>query len=200
MTRPRPPDELADLGAAAAKGNERAVRTFVLALAPHLVRVVRRVLGSSHPDVEDVTQEALFQVLEALPRYRGEASLLHFACRVAVLTAMNARRREAASKRSGSQCCTHETDEIPSEAAETDAVVEARRAMEAVRALTVTLPEAQAEALALHCVLGLDLAEISQATGAPLETVKSRLRLARRALRSRLLGASDLHGLEEVSL
>ena len=168
-------------------------------MAPHLLRVVRRILGAAHPDIDDVTQEALFQVMGSLGRYRGESSVLRFCCRVAVLTAMNARRRETASKRPGNREHVHEPDEIPADVSEVDELVEARRAMQAVRRLMVSLPEPQAEALALHCVLGLNIAEISECTDSPVETVRTRLRLARRALRSALLGDGGLRGVDEVA-
>ena len=108
MTSHAGPDELADLAAAAWGGHPRAVRTFLSVVAPHLLRVVRRILGAAHPDIDDVTQEALFQVMGSLGRYRGESSVLRFCSRVAVLTAMNARRRETASKRPGRREHVHE--------------------------------------------------------------------------------------------
>ena len=80
---------------------------------------------------------------------------------------------------------------------EVDELVEARRAMQAVRRLMVSLPEPQAEAL--HCVLGLSIAEISECTDSPVETVRTRLRLARRVLRSALLGDGGLRGVDEVA-
>jgi DNA-directed RNA polymerase specialized sigma24 family protein len=60
---------------------------------PHLIRVVRRVLGAEHPEVEDVAQQAALAVLDGLRRFRSETTNLHLACRVAVLTAANTRRR-----------------------------------------------------------------------------------------------------------
>src|SRR4051794_15105878 len=91
----REPDPLADLARAAAAGEPRAVRTFIVTVGPHVLRVVRRVMGASHPDADDVAQEAAVGIIDALPRHRGECTVLHFACRVAVLTAMKARRHEA---------------------------------------------------------------------------------------------------------
>src|SRR5258706_15293161 len=82
-----PHDELAELVTAVRRGDKAALRTFLSAIVPHLVRVVRRVLGPAHCDVEDVAQEAAYGVIDALPRFRGEGSVLHFACRIAVLTA-----------------------------------------------------------------------------------------------------------------
>src|SRR5262245_51437105 len=95
----QPHDELAELAAAVERGDRAALRTFLLAIVPQMLRVVRRVLGPGHPDLEDVAQEAAYGVIDALPRFRGEGSVLHFACRTAVHTAMNVRRREHAKKR-----------------------------------------------------------------------------------------------------
>ena len=55
-----------------------------------------------------------------------------------------------------------------------------------VRALLDDLPEEQSEALALRFMLGWSLLEIAEASGAPVNTVRSRLRLAKEALRRRV--------------
>ena len=52
-----------------------------------------------------------------------------------------------------------------------------------VAELLARLPEEQAETLALRVVLGWSLDEIASATGAPTNTVRSRMRLAKDALR-----------------
>ena len=48
------------------------------------------------------------------------------------------------------------------------------------------LPEEQAETLALRVVLGFSLEEVAQATGVPLNTVRSRVRLAKTSLKKRI--------------
>jgi len=53
----------------------RAIEAWVRATAPSATRVVRQILGATHPDVADVTQEALFAALEALPGFRAQAGL-----------------------------------------------------------------------------------------------------------------------------
>jgi RNA polymerase sigma-70 factor (ECF subfamily) len=58
----------------------------------------------------------------------------------------------------------------------------------AVRDLLAVLPQPQAEALGLHCVLGYTIDEIAGSAGVSTETVRSRLRLAKQALRRRMLG------------
>jgi RNA polymerase sigma-70 factor (ECF subfamily) len=60
------------------------------------------------------------------------------------------------------------------------------RRQAAFRDLFDGLREEQGEVLVLRIVLGWDLQEIANATGAPLNTVRSRLRLGKEALRRRL--------------
>jgi RNA polymerase sigma-70 factor (ECF subfamily) len=191
--RARHPDELAVLARAAAEGDRGATHALLVALAPHLLRTVRSMLGRNNPDAEDVAQEAALVVIDALPSFRGESSVQRFATRTAVLVAMNARRKRAATKRGGDQAAiTTDLDELVAQPDGPEHRLLQARAAEAVRALLLTLPAAQAEALALHCVGGCTLAEIAAATNAPLQTVKSRLRLARRALRLTLDGRPAL--------
>ncbi len=196
--RARHADELASIARAAAKGDRSATHALLVALAPHLLRTVRSLLGRDNPDAEDVAQEAALVVIGALPSFRGESSVQRFATRTAVLVAMNARRKRAASKRGGHQAAiATDLDQLVAEPDGPEQRLAQAQAAEAVRALLLTLPAAQAEALALHCVAGCTLAEIAAATHAPLQTVKSRLRLARRALRLTLDGKPALLALLE---
>ena len=190
-------DELADVASAALAGNRSAIHALMVALAPHLLRTVRSVLGRHDPDIEDVAQEAGLVVLRVLPTHRGEGTVCRFACRTAVLVAMNARRRRLAEKRGGRSARSDVDVEALAAAAGTpgtrtlaqcdpEAALSQSQAAAAARNLVLTLPPAQAEVLALHCMAGSTIPEIAEATGAPIETVRSRLRLARRALRLRL--------------
>ncbi len=180
-------DELAEMAAAAVAGERSAVQALLVALGPHLLRTVRSVLGRDDSDVDDIAQEAALVVLNALPGFRGEGSIVRFAIRTAVLVAMNARRKRSATKRGGGLLAhADDVDELQGPHDSPEQRVASARAVSAVRDLLSTLPAAQAEALALHCVAGCTLAEIAAATNAPQETVKSRLRLARQALRQTL--------------
>ena len=179
-------DDLAPLVQSVIGGESGTARTLLIALGPHLLRVVRRVLGKTHPDIEDVAQEAAFGILEALPRYRGECSVVHFACRVAVLTAMNARRKHDAAKRTILKPSEGNVEELATAQPSPYADLTSRTTADAVRTLLAELPEMQAETLALHCVLGFTVAEIASSGRISTETVRSRLKQARRALRARM--------------
>jgi len=187
------PDPLAELGRRARDGDESAAHALLVALTPSLLRVARQILGAGHPEVKDVTQEAACGVLRGLPRFRGECTLLHFACRVAVLAAMNARRRELShARKTGNvtELCALYT--VYAEAPTPEQLLMGEQAANAIRELLGSLPEVQAEVLGLHHVVGMTAAEIAQVTGAPLETVRSRLRMGRQALRQRVLGDPSL--------
>jgi RNA polymerase sigma-70 factor (ECF subfamily) len=180
------PDALAGVAEAAVAGDRRAIRTFLATISPHLLRVVRRVLGAHHADVDDTAQEAAFAVIEALPSHRGECSLLHFACRIGVLTAMNVRRRDATKKRASLRAYDVEPETVANQDLAAPAAMAAAARARAVRELVDALAPAQAEVIALHIMLGYTVREIAESSGVPVETVRSRLRLAKQALRERI--------------
>lgn len=190
-------DELAELATRTVRGDPKATRTLLVTVLPHILRVVRRVLGAQHPDVEDVTQESAASFLEALSRFRGESSVLHFACRTAVLSAMSVRRSRATQKRGLLTKSDHAVEELASSAGLPDLELSQRRSAEAMRELLDALPLAQAEVLALHCVLGYTAAEIAATAGISQETVRSRLRLAKQRSRELLQNDPRWQGLLE---
>jgi RNA polymerase sigma-70 factor (ECF subfamily) len=190
-------DELAALAAAAEGGDPAAVRTLLTTIMPQLLRVVRRILGPQHPDLEDVTYEAAHAVLEGLPRFRREGTLRHFACRVAAFTATNARRRDATRKRSRRREAV-DVEEFAAGDPGPEQQTLTASLTPIVRELLGTLPRNLSEALTLHVVLGYTVSEIARATDTPPETVRSRLRLARQALRKRVLGNPSLREALEV--
>jgi RNA polymerase sigma-70 factor (ECF subfamily) len=60
------------------------------------------------------------------------------------------------------------------------------------------LPPAQAEVLVFHCALGFTVEEVASAVGRPAETVRSRLRLAKQALREKIEASSELAEILEL--
>ena len=148
-----------------------------------MLQTVRRVLGPRNPDVEDVLQEATIGLVAALPGFRAECSTRHFACRIAALVALKAVR----SRRPDRELAIDDTDEeAPALGAEPQDWALAAHRRNVLRRLLDELPEAQAEALVLHCVMGLTIDELAAVTTAPVETARSRLRLAKTALRERI--------------
>ena len=168
----------------------KAVEAFVRRAFPLALRVVRQVLGAQHPDVSDVVQEAVFATLAALPEFRRQCAVTHFVWRVAALTAMNARRRLRVREQVTPG--TDGVDEYPSDEPSPFGLILAARRRDVLRQLLDELPAVQAEVLALHCVLGFTIEETAAASGAPLNTVRSRLLAAKSALRERLSQDDEL--------
>jgi RNA polymerase sigma-70 factor (ECF subfamily) len=178
----RRPDELLVLARAAAEGDAAAAATLVSQVGNTILATVRQVLGRKHADADDIAQEATISFLASLASFRGDSSTRRYAQRVALFAALTARRRTVARQRL--------LDAEPAAAALVEAddggpwveVVAARR-RDVLRRVLDSLPDVIAEALALHFILGYTVDEIAQATSAPPNTIWSRLRLGKKALR-----------------
>lgn len=171
----------------AANGDANAQRTLLAALGPALLRVIRAVLGSGHADVEDALQEAMLAIHASLPSFRGECTITHFACRIALKTALKVRRYTAYRARSTSPASNDQLDNLASSiAVESSDTIAAHERREILRELLCQLPVVQAEVLGLHTMLGYSIEQTAAATGAPINTVRSRLRNALSALRDRV--------------
>jgi len=196
--RDGPRDELAELCKSVENGDAQALRTFLATVVPQLLRVARRVLGPSHPYVEDVAHDAAYAVVAQLGQFRGESTILNFSRRVAVQTAMNVRRRDAAQKRARTREA-RDPDTFQAEASNPEELAAHGALVPILRQLLDELPEALAEAFALNVILGYTVVEIAELVQAPVETVRSRLRLAKQALRNRALAHPALRDvLEEL--
>src|SRR4029077_20223581 len=96
------------------------------ATAPAVLAVVRVILGSDNADVQDVAQESLLAVKDALRAFRGEASVIQYARQVAVRTALSALRGRRARDRLLERY-RHESSAREEAEVETDPVMRARR-------------------------------------------------------------------------
>jgi RNA polymerase sigma-70 factor (ECF subfamily) len=205
----RSSDPLTALAGEARSGDPAAIRRLLDAVGPAMLGVVRAVLGSSDRDAEDVLQESLVGVIQGLAAFRGDSSFLHFARSIALRRSLDQRRKRA---RRGPEVALHaepdheEGDSSPysvsgdlrSEARSpvADALAAQRRA--AFRALLSELRPEQAEAFAMRVLFGYSMEEIALQTEAPLDTVKSRLRLAKQTLRIRIQDDPTLLELSET--
>ncbi len=174
-------DPLRAVAEAACAGDRRAARELLSAVGPLVLRTARVMLGASNPDVEDVVQESLAGLMQSLRSFRFDCTVLHFATRIAVHRASAWRR----GVRRAPNAVERNTDTLSSDESPSKEVrLDVRRRL--VRELLDTLPESQAEALTMHVMLGYSVDEVAEATGVPLNTVRSRLRLAKDALRERI--------------
>jgi len=159
-----------------------AMRAFLEAIAPYVRNVCRGVLGAGHTDLEDTVQECLIDILRALPKYRVEGAIVHYTNRIALRASIAARKR--ARSREQRQNALAEQAPVQNFAASDDALPN----LWLVRALIDELSAVQAETVLMRMVLGCSVEEIAVATQVPVNTTKSRLRLAKDYLRRRLDG------------
>jgi RNA polymerase sigma-70 factor (ECF subfamily) len=143
--------------------------------------VIRAILGPNHPDCDDALQVALIGLVQALPAFRAEAEPAGYAATIAVRAAIAARKR--ARKR---ETWHAQADDEAYEAVSSADAVEAGLRSELLRDLLIALPAEQGETLAMRVVLGWSLEEIAAHTRAPFNTVRSRLRLAKEAMKRRI--------------
>ena len=184
-------ERLTPLVLRAQQGEPDAVSQVVTELAPGVLRALTALLGRQHPDLEDLAQDVLLAVMAALPDFRGESTLLHFAVRIAARKSVLVRRRTR-SVLGWLEVFwrgEHPLRQAPRSAHEQ---MRGERQRTLLRLLLSELPDAQAEALLLRVVCGHSIEEISTITQTPFNTVRSRLRLAKEALRQRIEAEPEL--------
>ncbi|MCA9644575.1 MAG: RNA polymerase sigma factor [Polyangiaceae bacterium] len=161
----------------AVAGELDAITELLRDLGPLVARTVRVILGNQHADADDVVQQSFVALIRSLPQYRAESNLATYTSRITTRTALAARRRERRRAE------VHESYAL----AQPEQLVSPREEVAShIHALLDELVEEQAETLALRTVLGFSIDEIAEAMEVPRNTVKSRLRLAKAALRERL--------------
>lgn len=173
---------------AAVAGDPSAICSLLRELAPEVARVARTIMGPSDMGLEDAIQDGLLSLMHALPSFRRDCSIRRYANRIAARTALLARSRSRAVRQRETR---FSLTERPA------AYIDGRQDLELRRKAFVhrmfdELPQAQAEVLALRFLLGYSLEEIAQAVGAPVNTVRSRIRLAKELMRSHLEGDPGL--------
>lgn len=173
---------------AAQAGERGALQRVLTQLAPHVLRTCRRILATE-AEAEEAAQEALIVLARDLATLREPDAAIGFAIRAASRIALRIRGKHERRRDAIAQWDRHADPADASDGPASPTMALARRRL-ADRLLDVLaeLPEAQAEALVLRYVGGLEPAEIAAASGVPVNTVRSRVRLAREALAKRLVG------------
>jgi RNA polymerase sigma-70 factor (ECF subfamily) len=151
-------------------------------------------LRAGEADTEDCLQEALVAVTRALPDFRGESTVLRFAMRITVRCAIAERDRRRKGRTQEELTAQLEGPLIALPPPPDEGALQTERTS-VIRALLAGLPALQAETFTRRVLLGHSIQEVARAMGVPQNTVRSRVRLAREALRARIaddLSLSDL--------
>jgi RNA polymerase sigma factor (sigma-70 family) len=169
-------------------GLPNGVRRFLTAIAPGVRRTCRGVLGPGHPDLDDTIQECLVAALKALRNYRFDGDVRHYVTKITLRRAISAKRTNLTRWRNQDLLRTEPGWQagaaIPPEWS--------RDEVDLVRRILDRLSGVQSEAVLMRIVLGFSVSEIATMTGVSQNTVKTRLRLGKDALRRDLKKSSLL--------
>jgi RNA polymerase sigma-70 factor (ECF subfamily) len=162
---------------AVARGDRIAAERFARRVFP-FVRKVARALVSDRAEADDACQLALIEVLRAAGSYRGAGAIEAWTRKIASRVVIRSMQRHRAHD--PEPASPEITDELPDEALASATFDELPRPLEVYLA---ELSEVQRTALVLRHALGHTVPEIAELTGAPVPTVKSRLKKAHQEVR-----------------
>lgn len=181
-----PTDE--QLMGAVKAGEQAALETLYQRHAPLLRTVIGRVLNND-ADTEDLLQEAFVEVWKQSRHYCEEkGKVLGWMVTLARRRAIDRLRKNQAYSRAGDRLRveTERETEAPVPHRSDEAVVTAD-IRETFTRLLSTLPPAQRDALHFAFYQGMSQREIAAHTGIPLGTIKTRLELAVRKMRTAVM-------------
>jgi RNA polymerase sigma factor (sigma-70 family) len=184
-------DPLLPLVRRAARGEREALASLLSLIGPSIVAAVRVVAGAE-VDVEDAAQEAMIAIADSVERFRGQSTFLHYARRIAVRTALAQRRARRAKSRPLVDLDAEPNMGTTEPSAGPNAEVERGEWLAVFQGLLDELPEGQAESLTYRVLFEYPLPVIARELQVPVNTVRSRIRLARDHLRQRILSDPEL--------
>ena len=161
------------------RGEAEAAMVFHDRYAPRIHRFIAHSLAGRPPaDIEDLLQETMMALAEALPFFRGDSSLFTFSCAVAHRKIASFLRAMSRWERLFSSWAASLPGAVPDEQGPLN---------ETALALSRVKPDYR-ELLILKYVEELTTAEIKSVLGISEHAVESRLARARRALRKQIGG------------
>lgn len=169
-----------ELVAWAQDGDERAFALLVERSRRRLFSVCVRITGDEH-SAHDATQNALLDAWRALPRFEGRASFSTWLCQIGSRAALG-----VVAKRRADPVADVPEPDGPFRADLEDSVT----AVSAVRWALARLPPDFRQALVLREYADLSYQEIAEVQDIRIETVKTRIARARRAV-AELLESAD---------
>jgi len=192
---PRSGEIGAQVAFAAASGDLGARRRLADLLLDRVAITVRYLAGGDS-DADDYVQTAMIEILRSVGSFRGESSLETWAEKITVRTTM----RQLKHRRWRAQIVV--LDPAPdgvSCAAGADRQAAQASLADRLTAIVGTLSPERREVVTLRLVLGHSIEEISVLTGAKINTVRDRLAVARRQLRSKIARDPVLRDAKELS-
>jgi RNA polymerase sigma-70 factor (ECF subfamily) len=161
-----------------AAGDREAGKELALRLMERVRASVRYAVGPD-TDFADHVQHCLAEVLRSARSYRGECPLEQFADRVVYRCLM----RDLSRRRRRERTILLEDAEPTASHPDVEHEVRQRRLRRRISAALAQLAPERRLAVALHWVHGYGIKEIAELTGVKVNTLRGRLRTAKRELR-----------------
>lgn len=185
---------LDDLVRRAQRGELPAFNAIVLRYQDAVYSIVLRML-TRREAAEDVTQEAFGAAWRHIDTFRG-GSFRSWLFTIAANRARDELRRDARRPTTSLDAARDDPDRADIDPPDRDpgpeALAEQAQMRAALEVALSALPPDWREVVVLSDIHGMDYAEIAQATGVPIGTVKSRLSRARTRLREVVLASREL--------
>ncbi|MGC4090255.1 MAG: RNA polymerase sigma factor [Polyangiaceae bacterium] len=170
-------------------GNAAAAALFHNRLRPIVDRTLGRLIGSRDSDYDDLTQQALIQLVLSVDRFRGECPLDAWASIIVARVAYKHIRKRRTERKLFVLDRGEVPDVVDRAATGTVAIRSAIRCVEKyLRGMDVN----KAWTFVLHDVHGYDLEEVSAITGVSRAAAQSRLVRGRKALHERIAKDPEL--------
>jgi RNA polymerase sigma-70 factor, ECF subfamily len=193
---PTPALDDSELLAALTRGDPSAATALHDRLRPQVDRTVRRLLGSRDPDLADVAQQAMIEVVYTVRTYRGDCSLDSWTSAVAAHVVYKHIRRRKIERRIFGRLDADLLLDVRSPS-RTGREAMVRSTLRRVLSHLDAVDEVKAWAFVLHDVCGYDLREVARITGSTAAAAQTRLIRGRREVHERIAGDPELAGLLE---
>lgn len=170
-------------------GDKRAFDLLVRKYQHKVIGLISRYVRS-HPECEDIAQEAFVRAWRAIGSFRGESAFYTWLYKIAVNTAKNhlvaMKRRPPADDIDASDAVFMGGAERMQDSATPEREMMRQEIEQSVFSTVQALPEELRTAITLREVEGLSYEEIAETMGCPIGTVRSRIFRAREAIDQKL--------------
>ena len=173
------------------KGDLDAFEQLVKRYENKVYNLVYRFLGN-HVDAYDISQETFIKLYRALPRFRGESSLMTWLSRITVNVCRDELRRRKRrnlvfmdDKNSGVKNDTGYRDYVHTGVSSPEEILERKEFCSKVKLCLYTLSEKHRLILVMREIQGMSYEEIAEILQCSQGTVKSRLNRARQLFKEK---------------
>jgi RNA polymerase sigma-70 factor (ECF subfamily) len=169
------------------RGAGAVAADFYRRVKPVVDRTVRRLLGRLDSEAEDLVQVALIQLIESLPRYRGECPIDAWVSAVSANVVYKHIRRRRLERNIFVSLLDEEQEFVASQVA--TGVTQTTLLRETVKRIAEHLAAMRPDrawAFVLHDVCGYSLDEVSHICGSSVVAAQSRLVRGRREIHERI--------------